>query len=223
MENEIMFTGEDVRRILNKVETRCKHNSDDRIAPNRLRIKCRYNSDDLATFETTEDGKMLITAKERGYVAKLKVKKKKMTNFLPKLKYIFENAESMRLSEREIKLSTRTGEVIEFSLNSNQSGQLELTDNETSNTIILHKEDFEQIIEFFEKFTFKRGAVKMNTIIEKNCIEEETDTVKIIDCDGKNIIIETDNDGELSVIYLNNEDAIKIAKAILAQCGGSNE
>lgn len=88
-----------------------------------------------------------------------------------------------------------------------------------SSYIILSNDSLYRLKTFLEKI-IKLGGIKMSSILKINCVEEEKDNMEVLDCnDGKNVAIKTDNDGEIGVVFMSPEDAVRMAEEILEKYG----
>lgn len=78
----------------------------------------------------------------------------------------------------------------------------------------------ELFFDFFKTLSMKGGNKKMKDLITTNCIEEENDSLTLVDCnDGKEFAFRATVDDETSLIFMEKDKAVEFAKLILKNAG----
>lgn len=189
----------------------------------RLEIHCDYSSRDYMRF-SVDNGCLSIYGYESPDEIEMTFKKKETIKFYEKLVSIYkqhretERSTSMSCTEKKpsdaeerksLNIDIRRNGEVKLRMERGEGWSCDRTRVETN------YEKLEKIIEFLNN-NINLGDDVMETIVKINCLEEETDSVLVRDCNkGKNVVIETDIDDERNLIFLNIEDAVKMAKTIL--------
>lgn len=185
-----------------------------------LQKNCSFTETDELLFYKTEENNLQIVMLVGRTKSCVELKRKNIPLIFLQLKHIIENGKSISRSERRMTFKEEQKFKAELQLHLSGSGRFtmtKLTGYETEDAIELNSEDILEILELLENFV-QRGNVKMKTILTLNCIEEEEDCVKIVDCDdGRNIAIQLDVEEQPSIVYINRENAIKLAELLLNQ------
>lgn len=87
---------------------------------------------------------------------------------------------------------------------------------EASVVIILNHKQLYKFRDFL-KIILKEDGIKMKSVLKLNCIEEQEDSLELIDCDdGKNVAIQLNNEEEIGMVYMDKEEAMQLAMKIIA-------
>lgn len=190
----------------------------------KISINCEYSSEDYISFEFLDDGQLKIESVEGGDVLYFFLKRKEAFKFLNSLQNTLKEGKNKRRASFSYKAKGKNcsnGQEITFSLNITREdcGTILEEGNDWANTrcrVHNKTKNLEEIAEFLLKNMKEKDDMIMETVVKMNCLEEENDSVLVLDCNkGKNVVIETDIDHEKNLIFLTVEDAIKMAKTIL--------
>ncbi len=195
--------------------------TDEDILHKTLEIQCQSGRRDFAKFEYKK-GKIEIKIREGGSVARFQLniqkEKEKIQKLIKNVKIKKENDGRIRNMEDDV--FTIQKNSLRFKLEFRYSDETLIKVRDEVGRIcyvIASNQDIYKLAKFLEK-TIKIGGIKMSSLLKINCIEEENDNVEVLDCnDGQNVAIKTDSDGEVGMIFMSPEDAVKMAKEILKQ------